>query len=164
VRRRCSLERVFISRSPISISHPRSRFQRQRRTLSHYERASEVGKRKWAPECPEVGPQDITARCRKCASYPLLFGTDICDSPMIAFRSAVGTVTAVAKLRRYATEARQRSLNEGWSGSKLGVVPRRQNRPARDSRFPVSFRPFRENRFGNRFQENGIQRQCFLGR
>jgi hypothetical protein len=99
-----SRKSVHIHRSLISISHPRSRFQRQRRTLSHYERASEVGKRKWAPECPEVGPQDITARCRKCASYPLLFGTDICDSPMIASRSAVGTVTAVAKLRVFATK------------------------------------------------------------
>ena len=50
-----SRKSVHIRRSLISISHPRSRFKRRRRTLSQDERASEVGKRKWAPECPEVG-------------------------------------------------------------------------------------------------------------
>ena len=50
-----SIKSFDIHGSLISISHRRSRFKRRRRTLSQYERASEVGKRKWAPECPEVG-------------------------------------------------------------------------------------------------------------
>ena len=72
-------------------------------------------------------------------------------------------LTRRSKLRRYATEARPRSLNEGRSGSKLDVVPRRQNRPVKNSHFPGSFRPFRENRFGNGFRENGTKHQCFSG-
>jgi hypothetical protein len=50
-----SRKSVPIHRSLISISHPRSSFKGRRRTLSQDERASEVGERKWTPECPEVG-------------------------------------------------------------------------------------------------------------
>lgn len=44
----------------------------------------------------------------------------------------------------------------------LGIVPSAKP-SAKDSRFPMSFRPFRENRFENRFRENGAQHQCFQG-
>ena len=49
-----SRKSVHIHRSLISLSHPRCCFQRRRYTFSDDEPPSEVGKRKWAPECPEV--------------------------------------------------------------------------------------------------------------
>jgi len=70
-----------------SISHLRSRFQRQRRTLSHDERASEVGKRKWAAECPEVGHYVR----RFIADFRLQFSTELTES--------VPTIRSVRDLR-----------------------------------------------------------------
>ena len=70
-----------------------------------------VGPHRIECQSPDLGPQDITARCRNCASNLGLFGTDICDSPLAAFQSAVSAVTTVAKLRRFATGA------EGLIGS-----------------------------------------------
>lgn len=108
--RRLPSARSLRWRLPVSQSGPRSASYKIdlwpffERVIVEYRHNQmyEVGNRRGCFKRLALGPQSITVRCRGCASFPLLFGADICDSPMTASQSAVRTVTAVAKLSTFA--------------------------------------------------------------